>query len=184
MLKIHQNIFDKKWLDDLAYDLIKQPWFASNIANRKTWPYGDKGTHLLFGTTYFIRQNDNIINYAYNNLDLSHALINSFSAIQQRVRRKMKLKEILANLQFQGMDGPLHADGGNENDSIFILMLSNENITEDIGGEFFHQPTNTFVNFEHGKLIEQSGADLHRGFAFKKPYVPRMSIKYVGENEN
>ena len=152
MLKIHQNIFDKKWLDDLAYELIKEPWYSSNIANRKTWPYGDKGTHLLLGNTYFRRENENIIKYNQN-INLSYNLINSFFAIENKVRRKMKLIEISTNLQFKEMDGTLHTDG-NQNQSIFILMLSNENITDNIGGEFYHQPTNTSVNFEHGKLIK------------------------------
>jgi hypothetical protein len=100
-----------------------------------------------------------------------------------KVRRKMKLMEISTNLQFKHMDGTLHNDGTKEQ-SVFILMLSNNNIVEDIGGEFFHQPTNTSVSFEHGKLIEQNGVDLHRGFAFNKPFIPRMSVKFVGENEN
>ena len=180
MLKIHQNIFDKKWLDDLAYELIKEPWYAQNIANRKTWPYGDKGTHLILGNTYFYKENENFIEYN-KNLNLSYNLINSFSAIENTVKRKMNLKSINANLQFKDMDGTLHVDG-NENQSIFILMLSNENIVENIGGEFYHQPTDTFVNFEQGKLIEQNGRDLHKGLAFKKPYVARMSVKFVGEN--
>ena len=75
----------------------------------------------------------------------------------------------------------LHKDGIEENLSVFILMISNELITENIGGEFYHQPTNTSVPYEYGKVIEQSGTDLHRGFAFKKPYTARMSIKYVGK---
>jgi hypothetical protein len=180
MLKIHQNIFDKKWLDDLAYQLIKEPWYSTNIANQKTWPYGDKGTHLLLGNIYFFRINENDIRYNVN-LDLSHNLIKSFSAIENKVRRKMKLTQISTNLQFKEMDGTLHTDG-NQNQSIFILMLSSENIVKNIGGQFYHQPTNTSVDFEHGKLIEQNGIDLHRAFAFNEPYVPRMSIKFVGEN--
>ena len=182
MLKIHKDIFDKKWLDDLAFNLMEGSWYCNNIANVKTWPYGLSGTHLLFGNEYFRRLDENQIRYN-NNREMSLNLIKAFDAIQIKVRRKMKLMEISTNLQFKHMDGTLHTDGTKEQ-SVFILMLSNNNIVEDIGGEFFHQPTNTSVSFEHGKLIEQNGVDLHRGFAFNKPFIPRMSVKFVGENEN
>lgn len=182
MLKIHEDVFDKKWLDDLAYNLMNGPWYCNNIANAKTWPYGLTGTHLLFGNVYFMRFNENKIDYN-NNKAMSINLIKAFDAIQMKVKREMKLMEISTNLQFKDMNGTLHTDGTKEQ-SVFILMLSNKNIMEDIGGEFYHQPTDTFVTFEHGKLIEQNGVDLHKGLAFNKPFVPRMSVKFVGENKN
>jgi len=180
MIKIHKDVFDKKWLDDISHTLMDQPWFANNKANRKTWPNGEKGSHLLLGNNYFFRENDNSIVYA-NNTELSDTLIHSFQAIEKTVKRKMRLMEIKANLQFKDMNGTLHNDGF-KNQSAFILMLANEHISEDIGGEFFHQPTNTKIPYDYGKLIEFNAEDLHLGLAFNKPYVARMSIKYVGEN--
>jgi hypothetical protein len=179
MLNIHQDVFDKKWLDDISHILMREPWFASNVANNKTWPYGLKGTHLLLGNTHFSRLGNNKIHYS-ENISLVDNLIASFEAIENKVKRKMKLMEISANLQFKGMDGTLHKDGS-ANQSVFILMLANENIFGNMGGEFFHQPTNKKIEFSHGKLIEQNGEDLHMGLAFNKPYIARMSIKYVGE---
>ncbi len=180
MLKIHEDVFDKKWLDDLSFTLMNEPWFADNIANRKTYPYGKKGTHLLLGNYHFLHLGDNKIRYSQNT-ELADNLIASFGAIERKVKRKMKLMEISANLQFKDMNGTLHLDGP-ANQSVFILMLANEYIYEDMGGEFFHQPTNQYVKFGQGKLIEQNGEDLHLGLAFNKPYVARMSVKYVGEN--
>ena len=182
MLKIHEDVFDKKWIDDISFTLMGEPWFAGNVANRKTWPYGKKGTHLLLGNNHFLRMGDNKIQYSQN-IGLADTLVASFEAIEKKVKRKMKLMEISTNLQFKDMDGTLHTDGS-ANQSVFILMLANEYISEDMGGEFFHQPTNQYIKFGHGKLIEQNGEDLHLGLAFNKPYVARMSIKYVGENEN
>ena len=179
-VKIHRDVFDKKWLDDISHTLMHEPWHADNIANIKTWPYGEKGTHLLLGNTYFLRKNDDKISYGLNNL-LTDNLIASFQAIQNKVRRKMRLMEISTNLQFKDMNGTLHTDGSSSQ-SVFILMLTNEHISKDIGGEFFHQPTNKYISFEYGKLIEQNGEDLHKGLAFTEPYIARLSIKYVGEN--
>ena len=178
-MKIHKDIFDKKWLDELSYSLMDEPWFASNIANRKTWPYGLKGTHLLLGQNYFKRIDIDHINYG-KNLSITNNLIASFSAIENRLNQKMELQEIATNLQFHGMDGTLHKDSHHEDDYTFILTISNELITEDMGGEFHHQPTETLVPFKFGNVIEIKGLDFHRGLAFKKPYIPRISVKYVG----
>ena len=130
-LKIHKDVFDKKWLDDISHTLMCEPWHANNIANRKTWPSGEKGTHLLLGNTYFLRKNDNKISYGPNDL-LTDSLIASFQAIQNKVRRKMRLMEISTNLQFKDMDGTLHTDGSSSQ-SVFILMLTNEYISKNIG---------------------------------------------------
>lgn len=180
MLKIHENIFDKRWIDELSHSLFEQPWFSNNIADRKTWPYGNKGASLFLGNDYFRRINDNEIIYNQN-INFSKNLIAAFFAISNKLQRKMKLMEITANLQFKEMDGALHKDGL-EKDSVFILMLCNDYTEEDIGGEFYHEPTNTLVPFKSGRLIEQNGDDLHKGLAFKKPNIARMSIKFVGEN--
>ena len=96
----------------------------------------------------------------------------------------MRLMEIFVNLQFKGMDGTLHKDGFVKSKTAFILMLANEHVSGDIGGEFFHQPTNTKIPYGYGKLIELDAEDLHMGLAFNKPNVARISIKYVGDNEN
>ena len=33
---IHENVFDKKWTNELASSLIKCKWKADNVAGRKT----------------------------------------------------------------------------------------------------------------------------------------------------
>ena len=178
MLKVYDDIFDKQWCDEISTELFKEPWYANNIANRKTWPYGNKGSHLLLGTTYFDRINNNKISYG-KNITLTNNLIDAFDHIQKISNKKLRLMEIQSNLQFYEMNGTLHLDGDDQ-ETIFILMLCNENVNEDIGGEFYHKPSDTKVSFKHGRLIEQSGIDLHQGLAFNKPHIARYSIKWRG----
>ena len=178
MLNIYDDVFDKQWLDEVSAILSKEPWYADNIANRKTWPYGNKGSHLLLGNTYFQRFSEDKINYN-NNKNFTNSLIDAFNQIKKVSNKNLKLIEISSNLQFAGMDGTLHIDGTDDH-VVYILMMCNENLTENIGGEFYHKTSDTKVPFAYGRLIEQSGTDLHRGFAFDKPHIARFSIKWVG----
>jgi hypothetical protein len=177
MLKIHEDIFDKRWLDELSATLIEEKWSCNNIANRSTWPYGNKGSHMIMGNLYFQRANDNEI-YYNDNKRLTKMLIHAFEGIENKTQ-KMKLHEITANLQFCGMDGSMHTDGTAEH-FVYIVMLSNDVIDKNIGGSFYHQPTDTSVPFKYGRVIEQNGLDLHKAYAFNKPNIARMSVKWVG----
>ena len=57
-IKIHDGVFDKKWVDDLAFHLSTNvSYIADNIAGRKSWPYGHTGTHRLMGR-FFYKYND------------------------------------------------------------------------------------------------------------------------------
>ena len=82
MLNIYDDVFDKQWLDEVSAILSKEPWYADNVANRKTWPYGNKGTHLLLGNTYFQRFSEDKINYN-NNKNFTNSLIDAFNQIKK-----------------------------------------------------------------------------------------------------
>ena len=180
MIKVHDNIFDKKWCDEVTDTLINSPWYANNTANAKSWPYGNTGTHRLMGDCFFQRVNENYINYNMNNKQLGEALINSFGQITQNTH-PMRLEEIYTNLQFKGMDGTEHVDGKN-NQTAFILMLSNEHHSRNIGGGFYHAPTDTTIDYKYGRVVEITASDSHKGNAFTIPHVARISVKYLGTN--
>jgi len=181
MIKVHEDFFDRKWLDEISERLLHTPWYADNVANSDTWPYRQKGTHRLLGHCFFHRQTDNFISYSPIDIQLGSVLINSFEQIQHKLKRKMRLIEINTNLQFKGMDGSIHTDG-NDNQSAFILMLSNEHYSENIGGGFYHQPTDTTIDYKYGRVIEITASDPHKGISFNKPDIARISVKYLGEN--
>ena len=48
-MKIFDDIFDKRFLDEFTNKLRYANWYPTNISNRTTWPYGEKGTHRLLG---------------------------------------------------------------------------------------------------------------------------------------
>ena len=36
MIKVHEDFFDKKWLDEISDRLLEAPWYANNVANADT----------------------------------------------------------------------------------------------------------------------------------------------------
>lgn len=181
MIKIYDDFFDKFWLDEVTNLLMLSPWYADNVANANlSYPYQRQGTHRFFGNKFFVRKSENEIEYN-DNKNFSDSLIQAFDHIQFRVQRKMQLIEIVSNLQFMGMDGSIHVDG-DKNQSAFILMLSNEHISKNIGGEFYYQPTDTKIEYKYGRVIEITASDPHCGLSFNIPHVARISVKWMGTN--
>jgi len=177
--RVYDDFFDKKWLDELTHRLIDAPWYANNVANSESWPYKVTGTHRILGDCFFNRISDNHIEYN-KDLQLSNILINSFDHIQVRVGRQLRLMEIFSNLQFAGMNSTIHKDG-TDNQTAFILMLCNEEV-HDMEGGFYHEPTNSTIDYKYGRVIEFKASDPHQGLTFTKPGVARMTIKYLGTN--
>ena len=176
-IKIHDDVFDKKWIDDLAFHLSTNvSWIADNIAGRNTWPYGHQGTHRLMGR-FFYKYNDwkDIIIYQKDCFkDLANAI--------EHLNPNLELREIFANIQFMGMNGSFHVDGdnGDPNYKIYIMMLTCDNLpNENIGGEFIVKDGDV-VPFKQGRIIEFAGDIIHKGMAFNIPNTPRFSIKFGG----
>jgi len=179
MIQTHENVFDRLWLSEVCDTLLnKEAWYANNVANRNTWPYGNDGTHRLLGINFFLRRNENHILTSSSNTKLTNDLVNAFDYIKNALGLDLLLQEISANLQFMGMNGTTHIDG-KDNEQAFILMLCDETLPKDIGGEFYHKPSNKKIKFKHGKLMHMTASDEHLANAFNKP-IPRMSIKWVG----
>ena len=185
-MRVFDNIFDKKFLDDFSYKLRYTTWNTYNIANRKTWPYGEKGTHRLLGNVLFDRKSIDIIKY-HDDLELSYEAIKMFYAIQAKSNKNLQLEQIITNCQFMGMDGTNHTDviDSKAKEYSFILMLCDEIIDDNQGGEFINQTLEETVPFRYGRVIEFETHDLHRGMSFKEPHIVRYSLKFVGkENAN
>tara|TARA_B100000470_G_scaffold136970_1_gene106143 strand:+ start:1124 stop:1669 length:546 start_codon:yes stop_codon:yes gene_type:complete len=173
------DILDKRFSDEIYFDLLNGPWYANNMANRYTYPYGEKGSHLLLGTTIYRPLSEY---FSDTNLErkISVKFINIFNHLCFKLNKKLSLKSIDANLQFYGQDGTFHADGDQE-DEVFILLLCNEIFDNDIGGEFINQTVGKTVKFRHGRIMNFEATDIHRGLSFNKPHIPRISVKFLGE---
>ena len=181
-MRVFDNIFDKRFLDDFSHKLRLTTWKVNNTANRTTWPYGDTGTHRLLGNKLFSRKTIDIIEYN-DDLQLSHSAIEMFYAIQRHCKRRLYLEEIATNCQFMGMDGTNHVDviDSKAKEYSFILMLCDEIIDDDQGGEFINETLGETVPFRYGRVIEFETHEVHRGLAFKIPNVARYSLKFVGK---
>lgn len=173
------NILDKRFADELYWLLLNTPWHARNIANRNTYPYGDEGTHLFLGKQIFYIENKYNIYSDINKIDM-FKFIDLFEHLCIIFNTKLNLKDISVNLQFYGQDGSFHKDG-EETQDVFILMLCNRNLDSDIGGNFINQNTNEDIPFKHGRVIFLNANDNHKGLAFNKPHIPRISVKFVGD---
>ena len=105
-----------------------------------------------------------------------------YGSIQKYSKNKCMLQAIDSNLQFKGMDGTFHTDG-DENQTVFIMMLAYHDIEENMGGEFYHEPTGEKIPFKQGRVMEMTASDSHRADAFNVQYIPRFSIKFTGRND-
>ena len=121
-MNYHDNLFDKKFLDELSYKLINSAWYANNAANRKSFPKGEYGSHLLLGQLIFKRFDNDFIEY-FDDRELVETLINCFRFLCNNFKANLRLSEIATNLQFKGMNGTNHTDG-NSNQHVFLLLLS------------------------------------------------------------
>ena len=181
-MKVFDDIFDKRFLDEFTNKLRYTNWYPTNISNRTTWPYGEKGTHSLLGDVLFRRKSFDKIEYGKDK-DLSFQTIDMFYAIRKAVQRKMILQQIATNLQFMGMDGTNHSDviDPNVEEYSYVLMLSDEYVSSEEGGEFVNDTVGETVPYRYGRTIEFKTSDKHRGLAFKTPHKARYSVKFVGK---
>ena len=51
-VQIWDNLLDDRFLLDLDQESNYYNWHLSNVANKKSYPTGQKGSHLLWGVTF------------------------------------------------------------------------------------------------------------------------------------
>ena len=178
MIKVYDDLFDKKFLVETSHFLtFQETWTANNTywspLDKRTWPYSLVGSYLIMGHAYF----SSSTNYT-DPSPLTSQLLNTFNHISKQTKEKIILNSIDANLQFKGMNTTFHVDG-RDDQIAFIWMLSYFDVDKNDGGEFIHKPTNTKIPFANGRIIQMTASDLHRGMAFTKDHTPRISIKFT-----
>ena len=188
MIQIHDDIFDKIFLLEMSIWLMEEcEWKANNVANSQSLPYNIEGSHRLLGSTIYDNPTGTVKKYweyVYRT-DYTKKLEqfwDMYASIQKYSKNKCMLQEIFGNLQFKGMDGTFH-DDGNENQTVFIMMLAYHDIEEDMGGEFYHEPSGEKIPFKQGRVMEMTASDSHRADAFNVQHIPRFSIKFTGLND-
>jgi hypothetical protein len=179
MIKIYDNIFDKEYLYSIDRRIHSIPCSANNIANRKTIPYGNTGTHRLLGSTMFHRTSINNINYCdHNNFPVFFEL---FKLIEDELNVNFLLWTCKVNLQHSGCNGTIHTDASkNTKEGKYSLMLfTNADWEKEWGGEF--EINNEKIDYVPGRLILFDGSIPHRGLGpnMNNPYIYRTSLIYV-----
>ena len=188
MIQIHDDIFDKLFLLEISSWLLdKCDWNVNNVANSTAQPYGIEGSHRLLGNLFYDNTEGTEAKYweyVYKTdyIKQLEQLWNMYGNIQEYSKNKCMLQDIHGNLQFKDMDGTFHEDG-NENQTVFIMMLAYHDIEENMGGEFYHEPSGDKIPFKQGRVIEMTASDFHRADAFNVQYIPRFSIKFTGLND-
>lgn len=179
-MKYFDDIFDDLYLRQLSQKVIESNCKSNNIAGRHTWPYGHKGNHKLMGSTLFERHNLSVIHYDQANYELANQLIDPVYQIAMRMKQLPVLRLISTNIQFMGMEGTDHTDSVHPDDWSYILMLADEDTHgEDIGGHFINETQNVTVPFKHGRVVCFPCTDMHRGQAFTKPNIARLSVRWL-----
>ncbi len=180
-MKIYDNFYDSKFIMDAASYLAQANiWSADNVANRYSHPYGHRGTHIILGHRIFTKANNH---YTQDKI-LFDIGIEIFKGIEKLKESQLNLLEITANLQFKGMNGTFHKDGSDDQ-TAYILMLTNEFLGDDVGGKFINDTEKKEIDFKNGRLIEFNANDLHKANSFNLDNALRFSIKIVigGNNE-
>lgn len=176
--KVIDGLFDDLFLHEKYQEILETPLVLTNVANRKTYPYGNEGTHRLMGRTIFRRTDLNRVDELVPN---SSWYFDIFDAVQEKIQNDLYLQGIYINVQYYGCDGTTHSDASKKNDYT-ILVMSNPKWEEEWGGEFqlmkdFDTPIETY-KYTPGRVVILPGAFPHRGLAPTKPYIYRTSIAY------
>lgn len=173
------NYFDLKFIHEI-YDKItvEVPLTYTNVANRKTVPYGYEGTHRLLGTTIFSRSNMNRVEILH---PASQMFFDVFDYISDFIENSVYLSDITINVQYQGCDGTTHTDGSSDEDYSIIVMV-NPIWEKSWGGEFqtMKEFDSVLQSYEYipGRIIFVHGNQPHRALAPKEKYVYRTTIAY------
>jgi|TARA_R100000329_G_C7573293_1_gene202957 hypothetical protein len=180
-MEYSDTIIDKSFAYELAnYYKTKVKWHANNHADA-SYPYKDNPAYNLFGIEHFLRKNIDVIEYGPD-MNMNVRLIDLWNHLKTAFGKPhLFLHAITANLQFKGMDGGLHRDDYDKGEGTsFIVMLSPNNDTENIGGEFYNDTLKKSVDFKHARVVMLDSTNLHLGRAFNVPHKMRISLRLSG----
>ena len=171
---IYDGVFDNRYIRELNDICDNLPSKPGNIANRKTFPYGDEGTHKIMGTSLYKKYSKYIFEST-----CPLELLRAFQHVADNViKQNLDLWAIHSNLQAQSMDGTIHTDS-----SPNVMIFTTADWSKDWGGEFqLFDPITTelveTVEYVPGRIVFFDGVIPHRALGPTVPYVYRHSIVY------
>ena len=188
LCEIYDDVLDVEYLYEL-YSIVEEKltYTAINIANRKTWPHGKKGSHKLFGSKIFFRSNINRVQH-FNN-EYASKFFNLFEyicSIKSVNPESYYLERIDVNLQHSGCDGTLHIDCSPVDVTAKTYMLMVNPVWEkEWGGKFqlYSEDKSEILeeyDYVPGRIVIFPSNLPHKGLGAKVeyPYVYRYSIVF------
>ena len=174
-VQIWDDLIDDKFLLDLDEESNFWDWHLSNVANRKSFPYGNKGSHLFWSIIF-----DPPKKAPIETLDLYSYMSKNY------LQDKFDLKMVQLNGQSLGQNGTAHLDIVDyEKDNYTLMLFLNYKWKKEWGGEFqFLSSTNNnfqilkSLPFIPGRMIFFKGNIPHRGLAPTEPYIIRKTLVY------
>ena len=181
---VYDNVFDARFLHEFFDEVIcPMGYNITNVANRRTQPYGNTGSHRLLGKMIFNRVNVNDI----RDIDIENfrECMRIYEMIERVIGQSLYLLDISVNLQPYGIDGTCHADSEHD-DEFTILVMTNPEWKKEWGPASFQllerYDNNARVIEEHeyvpGRVLVIPSVHPHRGIAPTHPYVYRSSIVF------
>ena len=172
-IQVWDDLIDDRFLLDLDEESNKYPWTLTNVANRKSFPYKKKGSHLFWGVDIPL---DNV---PKNIEKLYHYIIDEV------IGHPFKLNIIQLNGQSLGQNGAVHIDNLQGTGEKTLMVFISYKWQTEWGGSFqilkeYNNNSEVIKNIEYipGRIILFDGNLPHRGLAPLEPYVIRKSLVF------
>ena len=172
--KVIDNLFDELFIQEISRRVSNIPVSPNNVAGERTYPYGLKGSSLIFGSTLFDRKSVNHINVLEPAAKIFFPILEK---IENHLETKFYCKSIFLNVQCIGQDGAEHADSENKDD-LTILQFTTANWKSDCGGEFELCNPKEVYDYVPGRIIVVPSHIPHRALAPTDSSLIRTSIAY------
>ena len=177
-VKIWDDLLDDKFIVEIDKESDEYDWRINNIAGNFTYPYGHKGTHLMWGCTLYRKHSNGYIENRcpINIYDLYLYLTKTI------IKQPFELTTIQLNAQSLGQDGSVHIDS---NSDYTLMVLLNSKWDSKWGGDFQiletlddSSKTIKSISYTPGRIVFFKGDIPHRGLAPIEPYIVRKTLVY------
>ncbi len=172
---IVDDLFDLQFLCKMEEVILEIPIFTTNTANPKSFPMGLIGSHRLFGTDIFVREDINRTTKLHQDAEI---FFDAFDIIKRELFEvNLYLRRIDLNLQYFGQDGTPHVDG----EGMTVMIMNNTKWDPDWGGQFqlvVDGKVIEEIEYKPGRIVLFDAGIPHRGLAPLNKYAYRYSTVY------
>ena len=179
-VQIWDDLLDDRFILDLDEESNLYPWTLNNVANRKSYPYGHKGSHLFWAVTLYNASNPNPPPKLSSNIENLYSYL-----VNKVIVQRFNLLYISLNGQSLGQMGSCHTDGPANSQNYTLMVFLNYKWKADWGGDFqiLKESNNNSevlhsIKYVPGRVILFDGNLPHRGLAPLEPYVVRKSLVF------